>query len=401
MNLLLAFAITLVVAVLISNIAERSVLSVAVFFLGAGMLLGTRVFGSISQVNSGLLHTLAEIALFSVLFTDGMRTGGIREIRSHWHYPGRALLIGMPLTIAGIAVLAYFLVGLAWPTAFLIGAVMSPTDPVFVSSIFRFEAVPERLKRLLNIESGLNDGLALPVIIVLLAHLAPGRQSTWGAVADLALGAAIGAGISFLVVWAERLPIFSIAGLYKPLSAFSAGLLVLAICYKTNANLFIGAFTAGVTIATVSAESRESFERFGEIVAELFKLAALLVFGALIEPHLFQPLPGAEWVFVLLAVFGVRFAAVPVSLLGTGMDWKEMLAAGWFGPKGFASMVYGLLILGYGLSHVAHLVGLMVVISIAVYSSTDILVGRWFERHGEGKRRAFPQPQRGAPADSA
>ncbi|MGH9523346.1 MAG: cation:proton antiporter [Terriglobales bacterium] len=398
MNLLLAFAITLVVAVLISNIAERSVLSVAVFFLGAGMLLGTRVFGTIPQANSAVLRTLAEIALFSVLFTDGMRTGGIREIRSHWHYPGRALLIGMPLTIAGIALLAYFLVGLSWPAAFLIGAVMSPTDPVFVSSIFRFDAVPERLKRLLNIESGLNDGLALPVIVLLLAHLSAGGQNTLQAFTDLALGGAVGVGISWLVVSAERLRVFGAAGIYKPLSAFSAGLMVLALCYVIHANLFIGAFTAGVTIATVSRESRESFEQFGEVVAELFKLAALLVFGAVIEPHLFQPLPAAQWIFVVLAVFGVRFAAVPLSLLGTGMDWKETLAAGWFGPKGFASMVYGLLILSYGLTHIAHLVGLMVVISIAVYSSTDILVGRWFESH---EKKPLPQPETGEPADSA
>jgi NhaP-type Na+/H+ or K+/H+ antiporter len=396
LNLLLAFAITLVVAVLISNLAERSVLSVSVFFLGAGMLLGTGVFGSLPEANSGLLRTLAEIALFAVLFTDGMRTGGVQEIRSHWHYPGRALIIGMPLTICGIALLAYYLVGMNWPAAFLTGAVMSPTDPVFVSSIFRFDAVPDRLKRLLNIESGLNDGLALPVIVLLLANLSGGKQSTSGALWDLLLGAAIGVAVPWLVVHAERLRIFGAAGVFKPLSAFSAGLLVLAICYVVNANLFLGAFAAGVTIASVSPDSRESFQQFGEIVAELFKLAALLVFGAMVEPYLFRPLSAAQWVFVFLSVFAVRFVAVPLSLVGSGLDWRETLAAGWFGPKGFASMVYGLLILSYGLTHIARLVALMVVISIAVYSSTDILVGRWFEKHAPRKESGGPQPEPGA-----
>jgi NhaP-type Na+/H+ or K+/H+ antiporter len=382
LTLLLVFAVTLVIAVLISNLAEKSVLSVAVLFLAAGFLAGENLFGSVPEANSHVLKVLSELALFSVLFTDGMRTGGLLEVKKHWRFAGRALLLGMPLTILGIAVLARWLADLPWDAALLIGAVISPTDPVFVSAIFRFDAVPHRLKRLLNIESGLNDGLALPIILVLLNHVSPASRESAGIALELALGGVVGVVVPWVVIRAEEIAFFGAAGLYKPLSAFSAGLLVLAICYRIDANLFLGAFTAGVTVATVSKASHESFEKFGELIAELLKVASLLVFGALIAPRFLQPLSMSHYLFVVVAVFGVRFVAVGASLLGSGLHWQEILAAGWFGPKGFASVVYGILILERGLNQVAHLVALMVALSIVVYSSTDILIGRWFERHG-------------------
>jgi NhaP-type Na+/H+ or K+/H+ antiporter len=154
MVLFLAFAATLVIAVLLSGLAEKTVLSVAVLFLGSGFLVGSGVFGSVREVSPELLERIAELALFSVLFTDGMKTGGFQRLRQFWRLPSRAILIGMPLTIAGIANLAHYMTGLDWPHAFLLGSALSPTDPVFVSAIFRFEAVPERIKWLLNTESG-------------------------------------------------------------------------------------------------------------------------------------------------------------------------------------------------------------------------------------------------------
>lgn len=96
---------------------------------------------------------------------------GIRDLLRAWHLPGRALLVEMPLTFGGIAVCAYLLTDFSWTEAFLIGAVLSPTDPVFAAAIVGREEIPNRLRRLLNVESGLNDGLALPVVLIMLAIL--------------------------------------------------------------------------------------------------------------------------------------------------------------------------------------------------------------------------------------
>lgn len=380
MALLLAFAVTLVIAVLISGLAEKTVLSVAVLFLASGFLLGSGVFGPIHDINPHLLQRIAELALFSVLFTDGMKTGGIHRIRAFWRLPARALLIGMPLTIGGIAVLGRSMTGLAWTGAFLLGSALSPTDPVFVSGIFRFKAVPERVKRLLNIESGLNDGLSLPAVMLLLAYTGTRGPGLGSIIWELALGIAIGFLIPWFGIRLEQSRLFHASGTFHPLNAFALGLVVLATCYITNANLFLAAFGAGISIATFGPSFTESFREFGELVTELLKLAALLLFGALIAPRFFTALPILEYGFIVLAVFVVRAVCIYLSLLRSGVTREESLLVGWFGPKGFASVVYGLLIFQAGLIHMAHLIGLAVAASIVVYSSTDILTGRWFQR---------------------
>ena len=169
MSLLLVFSITLMIAVLVSGLAHRSILSTAVIFLVAGFVLALPPIGVISmEADDELVHVLAELALFSVLFTDGMRVG-VRDLIKAWQLPGRALLFGMPLTMLFTAIAAHFLAGLGWVEAFLIGAILVPTDPVFASAIVGRQEVPRRLRHLLNVESGVNDGLALPVVIALLA----------------------------------------------------------------------------------------------------------------------------------------------------------------------------------------------------------------------------------------
>ena len=107
---------------------------------------------------------IAELALFSVLYTDGMRAP-VRDLVSAWRLPGRALLLGLPLTLLGTALLARYVVGLSWAESILIGAALSPTDPVFAAAIVGREGIPSRLRFLLNVESGLNDGLALAIAL--------------------------------------------------------------------------------------------------------------------------------------------------------------------------------------------------------------------------------------------
>ena len=146
-------------------------LSTAVLFLAGGFAIGEGGF-HLLRLHPGdpPMVVLADLALFSVLFTDGMRIG-IKDLASARHLPGRALLLGMPLTLLATAALAHYIAGLAWLESLLVGAVLSPTDPVFAAAIVGREGIPWRLRHLLRVESGLNDGLALPLVLVLLAHL--------------------------------------------------------------------------------------------------------------------------------------------------------------------------------------------------------------------------------------
>jgi len=135
----------------------------------------------------------------------------------------------------------------------------------------------------------------------------------------------------------EQSRFFAVRKSFEPIFAFSLGLLVLSLGYLTHANLYLAAFAAGITIVTLRADLRDEFHQFGEIVAELLKLAALLVFGVLMSPQFFAEVPPAGYVFAALALFAVRPVAIAIAMLRSGLDWREQITAGWFGPKGFAS----------------------------------------------------------------
>ncbi|MEV0133287.1 cation:proton antiporter [Dactylosporangium sp. NPDC050688] len=383
MTLLLVFAVVLLIAVLVSALANRTVLSTAVLFLAAGFLAGDGVLGLVHVTPaSPIVATLAELALFVVLFTDGMRVGWT-DLRTAWRLPGRALGWGLPLTLLVTAVIAHYIAGLDWPEALLIGAILAPTDPVFAAALVGNDKVPARLRHLLNVESGVNDGLALPFVVVLLAVAADSSDlHLLDLGTELLLGVAIGVAVPWLAIRLERTRWFAVSEQYLPLNAVAIGLLVLALGKATHANLFLAAFAAGITVATVGRREREAFEHFGELLAEIFKLVALLVFGALLTPAFFGDIAWTGWIFAILALVVARPAALWISFLGSRLGLREQLAAMWFGPKGFASVVYGLLVLAAGIAaaqEVFTLVALTIVLSIVLHSSTDVLVARGFD----------------------
>ncbi|HEY0699137.1 MAG TPA: cation:proton antiporter, partial [Micromonospora sp.] len=140
--LLFAFAAVLLLAVLLSSLAHRTILSTAVLFLAAGFVLGSEATGVLDVTpGSPIVASLAELALFAVLFTDGMRVGWA-DLRSAWRLPGRALGWGLPLTLLVTALLAHFVAGLDWPESLLLGAILAPTDPVFAAALVGNDRVP-------------------------------------------------------------------------------------------------------------------------------------------------------------------------------------------------------------------------------------------------------------------
>lgn len=384
--LLLCFALLLLAAVLISSLADRTVISTAALFLIGGFVLGGGVLNVIPLTpQDAIVGTLAELALFAVLFSDGMRVGW-KDLTAAWKLPGRALAVGLPLTLLITAALCHFVCGLDWTVSLLIGAILAPTDPVFAAALVGNKKVPARLRSLLNVESGVNDGLALPIVIVMLTFV-DGTQADYAFIAqELVVGIIIGIVVPYLAIKLEQSKAFNASTHYEPLNAVAIGLVVLALSKALHGNLFLAAFAAGVTIATMGQKQRETFEEFGELAAELLKLAALLVFGALITPDLLKSVPASYWVFGLLALFVARPTALALAFIRSGLSGREQIAAAWFGPKGFASVVYGLIVLKEGLPEsetVFVITAITVVLSILLHSSTDVVVARWFDDEHE------------------
>lgn len=397
--LLFVYAGTLLVAVLLSARAHRTVLSTAVLFLVVGIVLGE---GSLDVLvitpSDPLVFALAEAALFAVLFTDGMRVGWV-DLRTAWRLPGRALLFGMPLTMLLTALLAWWLTDLTAVECLLLGAILAPTDPVFAAALVGNMRVPMRLRQMLNVESGLNDGLALPFVIVLI-EVASKEEPDLGRLAfEILLGVVVGVVVPYVALRMERTRIFESSGEYVAITAVAIALLVFAICELTGANLFLAAFTAGITIATFGKREANAFRGAGNLIAELLKLAALLVFGLLVSPPFMAEVPVAGWVFAVLALVLARPVALWVSFLRSGLSPREQAAAMWFGPKGFASVVYGLLVLKSPIASadvIFHLVALTITLSIIAHSSTDVVVARAFDQPTEVPVWFGRRPRRGA-----
>ena len=296
---------------------------------------------------------------------------------------GPVLGLGLPLTLLATALLARFVVGLPWLDSFLVGAVLSPTDPVFAAAIVGRDEIPIRLRRLLNVESGLNDGLTLPAVVILLA-VASGEGIPLGSARLQAVGGIVlGVVVAWVAVRLGQSRYFSAVAIYQPLHGFAIALLVLALAAMLVANQFLAAFAAGVTLGNTGSEVRDAFEEFGNAISELLKLAALLMFGAPMTLNLFASIPRSGYLFAALALLAVRPAALGMSLIGAPLSWYEWTAAVWFGPKGFASVFYGLLVVKSPLPNadrLFYLIALVVAASIIAHSSTDVLIAGWYRK---------------------
>lgn len=380
MTFVLIFGLVLLVALLLSELSDRTVLSTAVLFLVAGFCFGG-VLGWINvRADNPTVSRLAELALVAVLFTDGMKIG-VSELISVWRLPGRALLFGLPLTLALTAVICRYVSGIGWVQSLLIGAVLSPTDPVFAAAIVGRKQIPGRLRHLLNVESGINDGLALPIVLALLS--ASGARATGiGSLAlELGLGIAIGIVVPLIAIFLERRRWLAVSSEFGPLFALAIGIVVWSTSVVTHANEFLAAFAAGVTVASIDCDLRNQFQKFGGLITELLKLGALLLFGALISPAFLMQASWRDFVFAFAALVFARPIALFIALLGADLSFREKIVAAWFGPKGFASVIYAIMVLKSNLSdanRIFHLIALVIVVSIIAHSSTDVPIARWF-----------------------
>ena len=382
MTLLLVFSVTLVAAVLVSEIADRTILSTTVLFLVAGFIAGGHLLNLIPETSQDpIVVGLAALALFAVLLTDGMRVP-LHYLRTAWQEPARLLLIGLPLTLVGGALLARVLGHFTWTEALLVGAALSPTDPVFAAAIVGREEMPSRVRDLLNVESGLNDGLSLPIVLILLTAVSGKGPHVPVVLGELALGVGLGVLVPLVFLRLEKMQAFNPTSAYLPMYGFAVGLVILAVTSLTRANSFLAAFAAGITINAYSPATREAFHRFGDLVAELLKLASVLVFGSLLATDLMGG--GVSWATLLFAagvLLLVRPAAVAVALVGTRLGRRQWLTVAWFGPKGFASLIFALLIVSSGATHsrgMFQFIAITIGLSIILHSSTDVPVARMF-----------------------
>ena len=392
----MALAVALFAALVVGFIAfsagfGRAFLTAPILFMVAGVLVGR--IEAFAAIDHGVIQTIAEVTLALLLFHDASQLQP-RELRADAPLTGRLLLIGLPLTIAAGYLLARVMFpGIGVWLALLLAAALAPTDAGLGAATVLNPVVPVRVRRVLNVESGLNDGLATPVVLFAVAAAAGTSHSSTGhtlltALLEIAVGAAVGAAAGFLsgrlldvahgLGWSQQ-ALVPVAVLVVPLLSYYAA-------HGVGGNGFIAAFVAGTmfALAQVDLDRMHSHLELTDQVATLLGFAVWMLFGTALAHHLgaLASLPTVG--FALLSLTVLRMVPVALCLLGSGLRPPSVLFIGWFGPRGLASVVFALIALedldlGPEVSSTVGVIAATVVLSVLLHGYTAI---PWARRYG-------------------
>jgi sodium/hydrogen antiporter len=382
----LLFGGLLAVVAALSGLMRGTVLSASVLSVGLGIGLAATGVVSADATDQSIVE-LIELALILTLFSDGMFVE--RELlRRHWSPVARSLVIAMPITMGLLGLAAKVLFPeLSWPEAFLLGAVLAPTDPVVTSSVVSSRLVPSAVRHTLNLESGLNDGLALPFVLFFLVFASPtGDAQTEAAklAGEAVVGAAIGLALGYLGGRLHhRLPGGGLTPRYEGIYAVGFALAAFGLADVTFGNGFIAAFLCGIAMGATEHDVPQGFVEFAENASSILQVITFFVFGALIVAtgfdHSIPPLVA----FVAFALLIARPLALQLSFLRTGIGRAEKAFMAWFGPKGVASMLFALFVLKSSVSEgelIFDIAAITIICSIAAHGLTDTVGARWLAR---------------------
>lgn len=382
----LIFGGLLTVVAALSGVMRGTVLSASVLSVGLGILLAAAGAVEVDAADQAIVE-LVELALILTLFSDGMFVE--RELlRKHWSPVARALVIAMPITMAllGLAAKALF-PELSWAEALLLAAVLSPTDPVVTSAIVTSRLVPSAVRHTLNLESGLNDGLALPFVLFFLVLAAPGGDAGTEAaklLGEAAFGAVVGVALGTLGGRFHRhLPGGGLTQRYEGIYAVGFALVAFGLADVTIGNGLIAAFVCGIAMAATERDVPQGFVEFAENASAILQVLTFFVFGALIVATGFHHSVPPLVLFVVFALLVARPLAVLLSFARTGIPRPQKLFMAWFGPKGVASMLFALFVLKSNVADhtlIFDIAAIAIVASIVAHGLTDTVGAQWLAR---------------------
>jgi sodium/hydrogen antiporter len=370
---------------------ERFDVTAPIIFVVVGLLLTHGPLATLGFLPSReLVKVLAETTLVLVLFSDASRIG-LRDLQAGVGLCLRLLGIGLPLTIGLGTLLAFGLFnGMSIWLALLVGAALAPTDAALGAGMMVNPAVPAWIRRVLNIESGLNDGIATPVVLVAIAGAATAEHAAsngpGSAIAELALGVLVGVvvgGVGGLVVNVARRRGWAAGGFA------GSAVLSLAICGYASAlalhgNGFIAAFVGGLAYRVCGGRRGERLVPYVEETGALVSLLVWLAFGAVAVVPAFESLTWQTVLYAVLSLTVIRMAPVALALVGAGLGRPAVAFVGWFGPRGLASVVFALLALedvGNVARPAVSLIAFTVMLSVVAHGLTaDPLAHRYGPR---------------------
>jgi NhaP-type Na+/H+ or K+/H+ antiporter len=354
-------AVGLLGLTMFSGRLQGSLITAPIVFIAFGFIIGKGGL-NVAEVDPGhsAIHFIAEATLILVLFADSARID-LKQVRRDHSIPVRMLLIGLPLTIAAGTIIAVLLFPSAsiWEAA-LLASLLAPTDAALGQPVLNARTVPARIRQAINVESGLNDGIALPAVLLFAAFADIQHGSTevsgwlrFGLI-QVTLGPLAGIAVGYvgarLLDWASERGGATTS--FQGIGILSLAVLTFVSAELLGGNGFIAAFIGGMVFGNTIRHPCTFLYEFMETEGQLLILITFLIFGAVLLPEAIEHLRPQFLVYAILSLTVIRMIPIAISLLGSGLRMPTQIFLGWFGPRGLASILFVLLILEE--SEVAH-----------------------------------------------
>ena len=380
---------------------ERSWLTGPIWFIAFGFAIGPLGFELLSfQANAGTIRFLAEITLALVLFIDAT-SADLSVLRRESSIPIRMLCVGLPLTLlAGFGAGMLFFAGLTLLEIAILATVLAPTDAALGQEVVKNKAVPAPLRQGLNAESGLNDGICVPILYLFLALAATalGHTDSHGEhgsgnhlgltllVKELGIG--LGVGVVMVTLTSTLLRFIHkrkwINHIWMQAPVVALAICSFALAQHLGGSGFIAAFCGGLLFGYQMKTQKEHFLHPAEGVSEVFALVTWVLFGATVVGHSIKYLTPAIFFYALLSLTLLRMLPIYISLTGSRLDNESKLFLGWFGPRGLASIVFGVIVMNAELpggNTIITVVAVTVTMSVLLHGITAApWVNRWSRR---------------------
>jgi len=360
LNLFILSAFVLLYS-LISKRIERLWLSGPIVFTVFGLVTGSAGLGLLSfQVNGEQLRVLAELTLAVVLFTDASGAN-VRVLERNRQIPIRLLLVGLPLTIIlGFAAGRLVLPGLTLLEMAILATMLAPTDAALGSAVVTNSRVPAAIREGLNVESGLNDGICVPILLLFLTLASEAQTAHGGAALAISLvlreiGIGLGVGLAITTFGAQALKASVARGwisdAWRQVMVVAMALSCFALAQVLGGSGFIASFGGGFLFGVLAKRHTEEFLGAAEGIGKTLSLATWVVFGAVFVGRALANLSWPIIAYAVLSLTVLRMLPVFLSLLGSGVATAGALFMGWFGPRGLASIVFVVMVVD---SHTPH-----------------------------------------------
>ena len=374
------FALFVFCYTLIAGRLERAPASGPIVFVASGFLMGPMVLGWFDgSVSRTEMRMLADLTLAVILFVDAANAN-LTVLKRQFQIPARMLFLGLPgVIVLGTLTAAVLFDNLSLLEAAILGTMLAATDAALGKAVITNQSVPTQIREGLNFESGLNDGLCVPILLVLVALAIAGGSEAGGTqhavhlvIKELGIGLLVGLGLTAAAAWAMRWCRDQgwLTEIWKQVTVVALAIACFAVAQSLHGSGYIAAFVGGLLFGFMAKKATHRLVLASEGLAETLALLTWFIFGAAVIGRYIDLFTWEMLVYAVLSLTVIRMLPIFVSLAGTGQSTESKLFLGWFGPRGLASLVFGIIVLEKGVAEskfIATVVAVTVILSLVAH----------------------------------